>query len=109
MIPSITMILPFRIRFSTNLAQWYGRMSTRLLKFSMLICRYVVLNPVRAHLVEHPDAWQWKSYRATSGKENPHPCLTIDWVLGQFSAKQDKARKEYQQFAKWEIGEASTW
>jgi hypothetical protein len=73
------------------------------------VCRYVVLNPVRARMVEHPDSWKWSSYRATSGKEEPHPCLTIDWVLGQFSSKRDKARKEYQQFVKWGIGEASIW
>ena len=60
-------------------------------------------------MVEHPDAWKWSSYRARSGKEEPHPCLTIDWVLGQFSSKRDKARKEYQQFMKWGIGEASIW
>ena len=73
------------------------------------VCRYVVLNPVRAHMVEHPDAWTWSSYRATAGKKEPHACLTIDWVLGQFSSKRDKALKEYQQFVRWGIGEASIW
>jgi len=73
------------------------------------VCRYVVLNPVRASMVEHPDAWKWSSYRATSGKEEPHPGLTIQWVLGQFSSQRSKARKEYQQFVKWGIGKASIW
>jgi len=73
------------------------------------VCRYVVLNSVRARTVEHPEAWTWSSYRATAGKEEPHPCLTIDWVLGQFSAQRGKARKEYQQFVQWDIVEASIW
>jgi hypothetical protein len=73
------------------------------------VCRYVVLNPVRARIVENPGDWKWSSYQATAGREMPHPCLTIDWVQGQFSAKRDKARKEYRQFVKWGIGEASIW
>jgi len=70
------------------------------------VCRYVVLNPVRAKMVEAPGAWKWSSYKATVGREAPHPCLTIDWVLGQFSGKRGKAEKEYQQFVHWGIGKA---
>jgi putative transposase len=45
------------------------------------VCRYIVLNPVRAGLVEHPRGWAWSSYRATAG-EAPRPAfLTVDWVL----------------------------
>ncbi len=33
------------------------------------LCRYVVLNPVRAGLVPHPRAWRWSSYRATAGEQ----------------------------------------
>ncbi len=42
------------------------------------VSRYVVLNPVRARMVETPDTWKWSSYRATAGKSGPHACLTID-------------------------------
>src|SRR5882724_3151778 len=45
------------------------------------VCRYIVLNPVRAGLVAHPRQWAWSSYRATAG-EAPLPAfLTVDWVL----------------------------
>jgi REP element-mobilizing transposase RayT len=45
------------------------------------VCRYIVLNPVRAELVTHPGQWSWSSYRATTG-ETPVPAfLTVDWVL----------------------------
>jgi putative transposase len=73
------------------------------------VCRYVVLNPVRARMVDLPEQWNWSSYRATGGKTKPHSCLTIDWVLGQFSKKRDKARGEYRQFVKWGIGKDSLW
>jgi len=45
------------------------------------VCRYVVLNLVRARAATHPDQWQWSSYKATAGMEKPHLCLTTDWVL----------------------------
>jgi putative transposase len=73
------------------------------------VCRYVVLNPVRARMTESPEQWKWSSYRATSGQESPHPCLTTDWILGQFSGKRGKAEQEYRQFVRWGINEKSLW
>jgi hypothetical protein len=35
------------------------------------VCRYVMLNPVRAGLVSTPDAWPWSSYRAFLGSDDP--------------------------------------
>ena len=32
------------------------------------VCRYVELNPVRAHMVNQPAQWQWSSYRAHVGQ-----------------------------------------
>jgi REP element-mobilizing transposase RayT len=32
------------------------------------LARYVVLNPVRAGLVAHPEDWAWSSYRAMAGR-----------------------------------------
>jgi len=34
---------------------------------AVAVCRYVVLNPVRARLCLHPADWPWSSYRATAG------------------------------------------
>ncbi len=73
------------------------------------VCRYVVLNPVRARMVERPEAWKWSSYRATVGKESPAPCLTTDWVLGQFSRKRTAAEQKYRQFVEWGIGKETIW
>jgi hypothetical protein len=73
------------------------------------VCRYVVLNPVRAKMVEKPEDYPWSSYLATAGKGKPHPCLTTDWVLGQFSGKRERAEREYRQFVHWGIGEKTIW
>ena len=73
------------------------------------VCRYVVLNPVRAKAVERPEEWRWSSYRGTSGMEKPHPCLTIDWVLEQFSTRKGTAEKKYREFVEAGIGEVAIW
>ena len=71
--------------------------------------RYVVLNPVGAQLVERPEDWKWSSYRATVGEETAHPCLTGDWILGQFSRTRAKAEEEYRRFVTWGIGKGTIW
>ncbi len=73
------------------------------------VCRYVVLNPVRAGKVERPQDWQWSSYHAMSGQKKSHPSLTVDWVLGQLSDKRDKTQKEYRQFVQDGVGKKSLW
>src|SRR5574341_875235 len=73
------------------------------------VCRYVVLNPVRARMVARREDWKWSSYLATAGLEQPAACLTIDWVLGQFSRKRSKAETEYRQFVKEGIGKETIW
>lgn len=73
------------------------------------VCRYVVLNPVRARTAKHPGEWTWSSYRATVGKRKLHPCLTTDWVLGQFGAKQKEAEKGYREFVEAGSGEETIW
>jgi len=73
------------------------------------VCRYVVLNPVRARMVERPEDWKWSSYRATAGRESAPPCLTADWILGQFSRTRGKAGKKYRQFVEWGIGKETIW
>lgn len=62
------------------------------------LCRYVVLNPVRAKVVTEPQAWRWSSYRATAGVEEAPPWLMVDWVLGQFARTRGRAHREYMQF-----------
>ena len=62
------------------------------------LCRYVVLNPVRAHACRRPDQWRWSSYRATAGVEAAPAWLTTAWVLAQFAATRGRAQTAYRAF-----------
>jgi hypothetical protein len=61
-------------------------------------CRYIVLNPWEAGLVEHPKDWRWSSYTATAGLEQPAPFLTIEWLMDVFGSDIKKARSNYIKF-----------
>ncbi|HET7695848.1 MAG TPA: transposase [Vicinamibacterales bacterium] len=43
------------------------------------LCRYVLLNPVRAHLVSHPGGWRWSSYPALCGTAST--CVDVPSLL----------------------------
>jgi putative transposase len=73
------------------------------------VCRYVVLNPVRAKTVQEPGNWKWSSYNETAGKIKPHFCLTVEWLLGQFGAKTMEAEREYRGFVRAGIGGEKIW
>ena len=62
------------------------------------LCRYVVLNPVRAGVVRAPGAYPWSSYRATAGLSAAPAWLMVDWVLEQFGRTRRTAQANYQQF-----------
>jgi REP element-mobilizing transposase RayT len=62
------------------------------------LSRYVVLNPVRAKMVEHPKDWAWSSYRATAGIEKSPEWLSTDWLLGQYARREAEARKSYRAY-----------
>ena len=57
------------------------------------LCRYVVLNPVRAGMVKHPKEWKWSSYRGTAGLSKPDKWLETDWILGQFGKNKQQAKR----------------
>lgn len=67
-------------------------------RYLLAVCRYIILNPVRAGIVSSPDRWRWSSYRSTIGIERPHPCLSICWILDQFDKSLAQARIEYCNF-----------
>ena len=62
------------------------------------LCRYVVLNPVRAGIVEHPREWLWGSYRATVGEDDCPNWLDAGWVLSQFGRGLKQAQESYRGF-----------
>ncbi len=73
------------------------------------LCRYVVLNPVRAGLVDSADRWAWSSYQATATGRGVPPWLTTQWVLAQFDAETGRARQAYRRFVEEGSGAPSPW
>jgi REP element-mobilizing transposase RayT len=73
------------------------------------LSRYIVLNPVRAGMVNDPADWIWSSYRATAGLERSPPWLTTEAILSGFGYRKGEARKAYQCFVHGGIGGESIW
>jgi len=55
------------------------------------LCRYVVLNPVRAGMVDTASAWPWSSYRAMVGEQSVPSLLTTTMLLNHFSSQLPRA------------------
>jgi hypothetical protein len=62
------------------------------------VCRYVVLNPVRAKMVKQVGDWAWSSYRAAVGEGTCPAFLSTSWVLAQFHRERARARRLYKRF-----------
>jgi REP element-mobilizing transposase RayT len=77
--------------------------------YLMELSRYVVLNPVRAGMVNQVEDWAWSSYLAMQGKAEELLWLETDWVLGQFSSKRAKAIELYINFVREGVGLPSVW
>ena len=68
------------------------------------VLRYVVLNPVRANMVRHPEHYEWSSYRATVGLCDVPSWLAADNALAWFSSDRGVARARYRAFVGAGIG-----
>jgi len=69
------------------------------------VCRYIVLNPVRAGLVAHPGDWRWSSFLATSGETTVPGFLSVDWMRGLSGARtQAEAVRRFVSFVEAGIG-----
>ncbi len=60
------------------------------------LSRYVVLNPVRAHIAEKPEEWKWSSYRATAGVDTSPQFLTTEWLLFSIRRSKETGRGQVQ-------------
>jgi len=94
-------------------AQWFNRRHDRVghlfqgrfkgfliekESYLLEVLRYVVLNPVRAHMVERPEEYEWSSYRAKIGTAPVPQWLAPQWTLAQFGGTKAEQQKEYQKF-----------
>ena len=68
------------------------------------LCRYIVLNPVRAQAVKKPQSWAWSSYRATLGQTTAPPWLAAAKVRALFAN-----RGAYRRFVEEGIGADAPW
>ena len=73
-------------------------------RYLLELCRYVVLNPVRAGMVKLPEEYGWSSYRSIAGFSKQLSFLAVDWILSQFGDERKKAQKHYRRFVADGIG-----
>ena len=78
-------------------------------RYLLELCRYVVLNPVRAQITRKPDTYRWSSYRATAGRAPVPPFLAVDWLLAQFGRQRAAAQRKYERFVAEGMGQAAPW
>ena len=64
------------------------------------LCRYIILNPVRANMVVSPDEWLWSSWHSMIGHQSSPGWLGTDRLLSLFANNREEAIKEYISFVK---------
>lgn len=72
------------------------------------LCRYVVLNPVRAKMVASVEDWHWSTYLPTAGKASCPHWLAAEQVLSLFG-RGAAARRAYVRFVAQGLAQASPW
>ena len=73
------------------------------------LSRYIVLNPVRAGMVDSAAQWPWSSYRQTIGLENRQAFLNVEYVLSHFSRSPRQAVQLYSKFVAQGRSHLSPW
>ena len=89
-----------------------GRYKSILLdreNYLLELCRYIVLNPVRAGIVSHEQDWHWSSYRATAGLDRAPEWLHVSGVLGLFDGAPQEAANFYHRFVREGVDQPSPW
>ena len=80
----------FQGRFKATLVKKEGHL--------LELCRYIVLNPVRAGLCQKPEDYQWSSYKLTLVKSPRKDIVEREWILSQFSEKGRNSSNLYKNF-----------
>lgn len=102
----------FNIRHRRAGHLFQGRFKAILVEketYLLELTRYIVLNPVRARMVESAGQWRWSNYRATAGRSGRPVWLEVDWTLAQFASRRAKAREIYRRFVSEGKGLPSPW
>lgn len=75
--------------------------------YGLELCRYIVLNPVRARMVKRAEHWIWSSYRATVGQAVPPDWLSVDWIRDQLGSR--NRASAYERFVEQGMKQESPW
>ena len=73
------------------------------------LARYIVLNPVRAGMVQRAQDWPWSSFRATIGLVKKPVWLQDDWLLSAFGKNKTEAIRHYMKFVVDGMNRAPIW
>jgi REP-associated tyrosine transposase len=73
------------------------------------LARYIVLNPVRAGLIDHPAQWRWSSYRATTGTAPSPEFLVVETLLLMFGDSVSESRTRFQAFVEQGMDGGGLW
>ncbi|MFT7490708.1 MAG: putative transposase [Pseudohongiellaceae bacterium] len=73
------------------------------------LSRYIVLNPVRAGMVNAAKDWSWSSYQSTAGLSVCPAWLKVDGLLLNFSKHKKKAIQKYCAFIAEGYNNSSPW
>jgi len=68
------------------------------------LCRYIVLNPIRANMVNSPDEWPWSSWHCMLGNTVSPEWLSTDALLLMFANNRQDAIQRYIEFVKSGVG-----
>ena len=78
-------------------------------RYFLELCRYVMLNPVRAGMVERAGLWPWSSYPALAGIANSSDLLDTSRLLDYFSSNRATARQQLIAFIHEGVKDQSIW
>jgi putative transposase len=86
-------------RYRRSGTLWEGRYRAAPVEteeYFIACCRYIELNPVRAHMVAHPRQYRWSSYRAHGeGKDDPLAAFHPVWRrLGRSAEARQQAYRD---------------
>ena len=73
-------------------------------RYLLSVSRYIHLNPVRARMVKRPEDYRWSSYSEYIGRGKKNGWLGCDWILGQYSNEEARAKKLYKGFVEEGLG-----
>ncbi|MBW6475921.1 MAG: transposase [Chromatiales bacterium] len=73
------------------------------------LARYIVLNPVRAGMVDDASEYPWSSYLATAGKQFAPAWLSYQAIHAQLAGSTSLAQQRYRDFVYQGQGAVSPW